>query len=205
MSLSGPVWVDEGNPIYRRGLVACLQAEGYAVAGESVGLQPAPDLAAISLLIFDVDGADVEQVCSIARRCDVGLIGLARETSAERNRELRKAGLSALLVLRTLTPSRLTACIQAIAEQRRAEAEEASAQDLDSARAYAGKIDERNLTHREFDVLCLLAEGGSTRDIAEHLSYSERTVKNIVHDVLAKLNGRTRAHAVAVAARQGLI
>ncbi len=50
-----------------------------------------------------------------------------------------------------------------------------------------------------------LADGDSTRDIALRLSYSERTVKNIVRDLLVKLNGRTRAHAVALASRQGLI
>ena len=51
----------------------------------------------------------------------------------------------------------------------------------------------------------MLADGESTRGIAQRLSYSERTVKNIVHDLLAKLNCKTRAHAVALAARQGVI
>jgi DNA-binding CsgD family transcriptional regulator len=37
------------------------------------------------------------------------------------------------------------------------------------------------------------------------LCFSERTVKNIVHDVLMKLNCRNRAHAVAMATRQGVI
>ena len=42
------------------------------------------------------------------------------------------------------------------------------------------------LTDREFDVLRMLADGEGTRGIAQRLNYSERTVKNIVHDVLAK-------------------
>ena len=54
-------------------------------------------------------------------------------------------------------------------------------------------------------MLRLLAEGASTRDIAERMNYSERTVKNIVHGLLVKLRGRTRAQAVAVAARRGVI
>lgn len=61
------------------------------------------------------------------------------------------------------------------------------------------------LTDREFDVLRMLADGESTRGIAERLNYSERTVKNIVHDLLAKMGCRTRAHAVALATRQGVI
>ena len=51
----------------------------------------------------------------------------------------------------------------------------------------------------------MLADGESTRGIAERLSYSERTVKNIVRDLLVKLNCKTRAHAVALAVRQGVI
>lgn len=64
---------------------------------------------------------------------------------------------------------------------------------------------EQTLTDREFDVLRLLADGSTTREIAEDLSYSERTIKNIVHSVLQKLNCRTRAHAVALAARHGVV
>ena len=75
----------------------------------------------------------------------------------------------------------------------------------DPAAAGAGETADRDLTGRELDVLRLLAEGRSTRDIAQRLSYSERTVKNIVHDVLEKLHGRTRAHAVALASRLGII
>jgi DNA-binding NarL/FixJ family response regulator len=62
-----------------------------------------------------------------------------------------------------------------------------------------------DLTSREQAVLHMLADGLTTREIAEELSYSERTVKNIVHDVLEKLGCRTRAHAVAIATRHGVI
>jgi DNA-binding NarL/FixJ family response regulator len=61
------------------------------------------------------------------------------------------------------------------------------------------------LTRREEQVLTLLADGYSTREVALELSYSERTVKNILHDVVTKLNARTRSQAVAHAVRAGLI
>lgn len=61
------------------------------------------------------------------------------------------------------------------------------------------------LTERELDVLRLVAEGYDTGDIARRLSYSERTIKNIVHDVTTRLNLRNRSHAVAYAVREGLI
>ena len=54
-------------------------------------------------------------------------------------------------------------------------------------------------------MLRLLSRGESTREIAAGLSYSEKTVKNIVHDVTSRLDLRNRTHAVAYALRQGLI
>lgn len=61
------------------------------------------------------------------------------------------------------------------------------------------------LTEREVDVLKLIAEGLSTGEIAYRLSYSERTIKNVIHDVTSRFNLRNRSHAVAYAVRAGLI
>jgi DNA-binding NarL/FixJ family response regulator len=61
------------------------------------------------------------------------------------------------------------------------------------------------LTHREVQVLGLVADGFSTREIAERLAYSERTIKNVIHDLTTRLQLRNRAHAVAYAVRRGLI
>ncbi|MBK3587090.1 response regulator transcription factor [Streptomyces sp. MBT57] len=61
------------------------------------------------------------------------------------------------------------------------------------------------LTDREGEVLKLVANGMDTREIAERLSYSERTVKNVLHDVTHRFHLRNRSHAVAYAIREGLI
>jgi DNA-binding NarL/FixJ family response regulator len=61
------------------------------------------------------------------------------------------------------------------------------------------------LTEREICVLKLVAEGHETSEIAQELSYSERTIKNVIHDLTTRLNLRNRAHAVAYALKQGLI
>lgn len=61
------------------------------------------------------------------------------------------------------------------------------------------------LTEREIEVLRLVADGHDTAEIAGQLAYSERTIKNIIHDVTARLNLRNRSHAVAYAVRHGLI
>lgn len=61
------------------------------------------------------------------------------------------------------------------------------------------------LTERELEVLRLVAEGLDTAEIAERLSYSQRTIKAVLHDVTMRLNLRNRTHAVAYAVKEGLI
>ena len=61
------------------------------------------------------------------------------------------------------------------------------------------------LTERETAVLRLLAQGHDTAEVGRQLFYSERTVKNIIHDITSRLELRNRAHAVAYAIREGLI
>jgi DNA-binding NarL/FixJ family response regulator len=71
--------------------------------------------------------------------------------------------------------------------------------------ADAARFAVSRLTEREQRVLGLIAEGYPTREVAEQLSYSERTVKNVLHDIVTKLNVRSRSQAVAHAVRDGLI
>ncbi len=61
------------------------------------------------------------------------------------------------------------------------------------------------LTPRETQVLRLVADGHVTAEMAVALSYSERTVKNVLHDLTTRLQLRNRSHAVAYAVREGLI
>ncbi len=61
------------------------------------------------------------------------------------------------------------------------------------------------LSEREIEVLRLIAEGFDTTEVAGRLCYSERTVKNVLHDVTTRLRLRNRTHAVAYALRHGLI
>jgi len=61
------------------------------------------------------------------------------------------------------------------------------------------------LSGREVEVLRLVADGLDTREIAEKLCYSERTVKNVLHDVTSRFQLKNRSQAVAYALREGLI
>ena len=60
-------------------------------------------------------------------------------------------------------------------------------------------------TNREIEVLQLVSEGLANREIGDRLFLSEETVKSHVRHILAKLQARSRAHAVAVGFRRGLI
>jgi DNA-binding NarL/FixJ family response regulator len=61
------------------------------------------------------------------------------------------------------------------------------------------------LTSRETEVLALLAEGRTNRQLARELYISEKTVSVHVSNILAKLGVRSRTEAAAVARRDGLL
>jgi DNA-binding NarL/FixJ family response regulator len=73
------------------------------------------------------------------------------------------------------------------------------------AGAASGEVALTGLSQREIDVVGLVAEGLETREIAAKLSYSERTIKNVLQGVMLRLGLRNRPHVVAYAAREGYL
>ncbi|MEW6476083.1 MAG: helix-turn-helix transcriptional regulator [Actinomycetota bacterium] len=61
------------------------------------------------------------------------------------------------------------------------------------------------LASRGLEVLALLAAGADTKEIAEQLGYSDRTIKSVIRDVQVSLGAKNRVQAVAEGIRQGLI
>lgn len=61
------------------------------------------------------------------------------------------------------------------------------------------------LSDREVEVLRMMSQGMAVREIAEKLCYSERTIKNTLHEVVSRFHLRNRTHAVAFALREGMI
>jgi NarL family two-component system response regulator LiaR len=61
------------------------------------------------------------------------------------------------------------------------------------------------LTERELEVLALLAQGMPNKEIAAHLTISERTAKFHVSSIMGKLGATNRTEAVSLAAQRGLI
>jgi DNA-binding NarL/FixJ family response regulator len=72
---------------------------------------------------------------------------------------------------------------------------------LEEARPPRGE----DLSRRELEVLALIAQGAANKQIARQLRIAERTVKAHVTSVFHKLGVDTRAQAVAVALRRGLL
>jgi len=72
---------------------------------------------------------------------------------------------------------------------------------------FAGPLQEleQEPTAREIEVLQLISDGLVNREIGHRLFLSEETVKSHVRHLLAKLQARSRAHAVAVGFRRSLI
>ncbi|HVF77553.1 MAG TPA: helix-turn-helix transcriptional regulator [Solirubrobacteraceae bacterium] len=61
------------------------------------------------------------------------------------------------------------------------------------------------MTAREQRVPALVADALPTREIGQELHYSQRTVKEVLGDVVVKLGARSRSQAIARAVRQGII
>lgn len=174
-----------------------------ATNGHERGVISAHMLSDQPVLIFEVDAAGIDRTAAPARRWDVRLVGSTRGDPRAARSDSRDGEVSAVLLLRAMTASRLLSCVRALSNSGASMSPELLCETLLEARGMA--TGESRLTTREYDVLRLLADGQTTREIAQHLNYSDRTVKKIVHDVLVKLNCRTRAHAVAVATRQGAL
>ena len=66
-------------------------------------------------------------------------------------------------------------------------------------------VDSVDLTPREIDVLQLLAQGKSNKQIAADLAITERTTKFHVSSILSKLEAANRTEAVKIAAQRGLV
>src|SRR5690606_16436808 len=107
---------------------------------------------------------------------------------AERTREANS--IMGILPRSELKPAQLMAAVRAAASGLRVNL-------LDQPAA--------SLSPRNVEVLRLLAQGAATRQISDQLGYSERTIKHAVAEILEELGARSRAEAVAMGIRRGLI
>jgi DNA-binding NarL/FixJ family response regulator len=201
---SPSVWIDNGHAIVRRGMAACLQQAGFVVRGESSTLTPTPSVDRLDVLVFEAGGTALRRAVRLVDGSPARLVATIRAASQQEVREIVGAGVAAVLPHDSLTPETLVASLRAVVAGTVTLPGDLLARLLTHVMQTAN-LGPAGLNARERSVLRLLAEGMDTRGIAEDLCFSERTVKNVVHDVLTKLNCRTRAQAVALATREGAI
>src|SRR3954469_5516262 len=164
-------------------------------------------LAGAAVLVFDGDRADLGSVLDglpANPHVRPKLVAAVSEPDDERIERLARAGGSAILYRHELTPELLTGTIRAVVQGRTSMPTDLLPRLLRTA-ARTERVERGALSDRELSVLRMLAGGEDPRGIARGLCYSERTVKNVAHDVLTKLSCRTRAQAVATATRAGII
>ncbi len=93
-----------------------------------------------------------------------------------------------------------------IDHQRHFEAVAVRRQNQAEVIPFSGPLrEQQEPTIRQIEVLRLVSDGLANREIANRLILSEETVKSHLRRLLTKLQARSRAHAVAVGFRRGLI
>jgi DNA-binding NarL/FixJ family response regulator len=203
-----PVVVHAPDPISREGTISQLRQHPvvYLVdeaeaqeQGVVVLLAESPDPTALAWLrrLVRNDGLQAVLVVSVIREAEL--------------LDVFECGVGAIVWRHEATPQRL---LQAVLAAHRGEGDLPSdllgrlisqVGTLRTGSVGTSGVQPSGLTPRETDVLRLVAEGMDTGEIAEKMSYSVRTVKNIMQGLTTRLALRNRTHAVAYALREGYI
>jgi DNA-binding NarL/FixJ family response regulator len=210
------LFIVDPHSIYRRGLAASLaRLDEVESVGEAESVKDAwqtPALLESDLVLVDHEVLGAPEFIGQVRE-SVGAQVLVCTSRSDETLVLSsmQAGAAGVLSKDTLTPDTLAAGVRAAVSGTGVVTPDVLSALLGAAeRGGSQRVMERRslhsrLTEREQQVLTLIADGHPTREVAEQLCYSERTVKNVLHDVTTKLNARSRSQAVAFAVREGLI
>lgn len=199
------VLIAEDHVLVRRGMAAIINMEEDAeVVGEAGDGEEAvalwrrvkPDITLMDLRMPVLEG--VEAIRRIrAEDPDAAIIVLTTFDHDEDIYAGLRAGAKAYL-LKDVQPEELFRCIRAV------HAGEAYLQPKVAAKLVQ-RVQEPALTEREVQILRLLAQGKSNRVIGAALHITEGTVKSHLKSLFAKLDATSRAEAIALAAKRGLI
>jgi DNA-binding NarL/FixJ family response regulator len=207
------VFADD-HPMFRYGLRAVLAScADIVIAGEAatgrelLGVVEAtqPDVVITDLHMPDLDGVAATREL-LSRRPDLAVLVLTMLDDDESVFSAMRAGARGYL-LKGAGRTELVATVQALARGETVfgpgVARRIVGFFLESSQRYAeGALP--GLTARERQVLDLLAGGARNADIAQHLGMSEKTVRNHLSSVFAKLHVADRTAAVVRARQLGL-
>ncbi|MDT8897132.1 MAG: response regulator [Thermanaerothrix sp.] len=206
------ILIADDHPVIRQGLSAMLSSvEGFEVVGEASNGQEAMDLALrivpdIVLLDLRMPGMDGVQAMRLIRaQCEsIRFIILTVYDNDEYIFEGIRAGASAYL-LKDVTRDEL---INAIREVHRGQSllHPQITRKLFEKVSGSGEVEHSSaLTDRELEILRMMANGASNKQIAARLKISSHTVKTHVSNIYQKLEVNDRAEAVAKAIRHGIL
>jgi NarL family two-component system response regulator LiaR len=203
------VLVADDHAVVRQGLrmFLGLDPEIEVVGEASTGTQALrmahelePDVVLMDLLMPEMDG--IEATARIRREVpDVEVIALTSVLEDSSVVGAVRAGAIGYLLKDTEADELLRAIKAASAGQVQL-SPKAAARLMREVRTPEAL---EELTERELEVLRLLAQGQSNKEIAYKLSIGEKTVKTHVSNILAKLNVSSRTQAALYAARIGLV
>lgn len=203
------VLVADDHELVREGICKLLTFyDGLEVVGEaSDGLETVskvrehfPDLVLLDLNMPRMNGIDaIRKIKEIAP--EIKILILTIHDEEEYVYEVTRAGAEGF-IQKDVNPDELKEAIERVINGEKvfpAKIEKKAKNETATSRV----IEE--LSNREQEVLELLAQGMSNRDIAEELYISEKTVKNHVSSILRKLSVNDRTQAVIVALKNGLV
>ena len=200
----------DDHPIMRAGLVHTFEREpGFEVVGEGASGAEAIQIAETLLpdLIFldiNMPGDGVHAARAISRTCPaVRIIMLTAHDGEQHVVDALRCGASGY-VIKGVSSEELIKTAQSVHEGEAYVSPGLAAKLLGSRRAsstthngFAHKFVE--LTLREEQILRLVCEGQSNKEIGENVGLTEKTVKHYMTNILQKLHARNRVEAALIA------
>ncbi len=218
---SGPegpirVYLVDDHGVVRRGMRAYLEmlddidVVGEAPNGEAAveelgrlaGAGQPPDVVMMDLLMPGMDGIAATGLIR-ERHPEIEVVALTSFVAQDKVQAALAAGASGY-VLKDADADEVASAIRA-AHRGEVHLAPAAVRELTKAlRAPAPDPEAEPLTDRERQVLALVAEGASNKEIGEALFISERTARTHVSNILMKIGVRSRTQAALWAIREGL-
>ncbi|MFT4150583.1 MAG: response regulator transcription factor [Paracoccaceae bacterium] len=201
------ILVVDDHPIFRKGLSLSLQeAEDFIVCGEGASGSEAltlaeelrPDVLLLDLSMPEGGLTVLPRLCE--RNPDMKVAILTASEDGEDLMAAMVAGAAGYIVKGIGTRALIDA-VRAIAQGEGYVAPGLAARVLGEKRREANAMAERGLdqlTAREDEILRLVAEGHSNKEVARRTGLQEKTVKHHMTRVLQKLNARNRTEAAMI-------
>jgi DNA-binding NarL/FixJ family response regulator len=199
-----------GDPISAAGVASQLRPrpELQVVDGEAADLTP---VVVVVVVVDAVDEAAVQLLRNVQYTSPARVVLVATRIDDQQLVSAAECGVAGIVRRAEATPERLVQVISAAAKGEGTVPGDLLGRLLEQVGRLQRQvlslhgINFNGLAEREIEVLRLLADGHDTAEIALKLSYSERTIKNVLRNLIARLQVRNRTQAVAYAIRQGLI